>query len=77
MGATSLSKMEEEILNQLLVSEPKVIAKALNISRSTVDGHIRNVRTKYKNAKRFSNMMDSRYRSRGLSKYIWVKDIEK
>jgi FixJ family two-component response regulator len=77
MGATSLSPQEKQILDQLLVSEPYVIAKNLGITDSTVYQHIKGVRRKYKNARAFVNLIESKYRSRGLGKYLWIKDIEK
>ena len=75
MGATTLSRVEKEILDELLVSEPKAIAQHLGLAESTVYHHIKNVRRKYKNAKTFSNIIDAKYRSHGLGKYLWIKDV--
>jgi predicted ArsR family transcriptional regulator len=71
-----LSKTQQKVLELLPLMEISQVAKQMEISDNTVYQHLKAIRKKYREARGFVNLMDSKYRSKSrLRQYLWTKEF--
>ncbi len=74
--AVRLSPTESRILELLPIMETKQVAAQLRIEEGTVYQYLKRIRSKYRQARDFVNMMDGRYRTKpSLRRYLYVKEF--
>lgn len=70
-----LSPIEQKVLDQVGMIEPKIVADHLGISESTVRVVLYRIRKKYKDARNFINMIENKRKQYpGLNKYMRTRE---
>lgn len=73
-----LSPLEQKVLDQIGMIEPKIVAEHLMISESTVRVVLYRIRKKYKDARGFINMIENKRKQYpGLNKYMRTRERKK